>query len=405
MIHPHFTILAIDTSCDETSAAVTSDLRILANIIASQVEIHKKYGGVYPTEAKRAHQQNIDPVIREALRRWQIALHRTTRGQALKAFSRPDPFKTIDAIAVTVGPGLAPALEVGIQKAKQLAVKHHKPLIAVNHLEGHLLSPLAQNSRGNNYHPDSFTLRSFSKVWPALALLVSGGHTQLVLVNSIGDYQLLGETRDDAAGECFDKVARLLNLGYPGGPIISELAKVGNPTAYDLPIPMKDDPSLDFSFSGLKTACKYFLQQHHLTTKEQIQDFCASFQATVVCALLLKVESALQLSSLNDSRNMSSPVGTRHGAHPQRRNVIHPVQKIPPIKSIWLGGGVGANWQLRRELRKLARRYHLPLFTPYSHVLFTDNAAIIGIAAYFQARHGDFVKNMRRLDRQPNLNL
>jgi N6-L-threonylcarbamoyladenine synthase len=210
------------------------------------------------------------------------------------------------------------------------------------------------------------------EVGPALALLVSGGHTQLVLVKSIGNYQLLGETRDDAAGECFDKVARLLNLGYPGGPIISELAKLGDSLVYELPIPMKDDPSLDFSFSGLKTACKYFLQQHPLSSRQQIQDFCASFQATIVNALLLKTKRAI---------NLHQP------------------------KSIWLGGGVGANWQLRRELRKLARRQGLPLLTPYSNVLFTDNAAMIGIAAYFKSQRSDFVKDLDSLDRLPNLSL
>lgn len=341
----NFTVLAVDTSCDETSAAVTCNDRVLANIVSSQVEIHQKYGGVVPNLARQAHEQLIGPVIDEALKR------------AGKNFG------TIDAVAVTVGPGLAPALEVGIDQAKNIAKKYQLPFIAVNHMEAHLLSSFAKNNKGNG--PFSQTPPQF----PILGLLVSGGHTQLVLMKDFGRYLLLGETVDDAAGEAFDKVAKMLGLGYPGGPIISELAKSGKPK-YQLPIPMADSANLNFSFSGLKTACLYKIQKSELT-KKFILDFCASFESAVAKALTVKLEKAI---------------------------AIH------QPKQIILGGGVVSNLTIRKEVRKVAQKFKVSVFIPYNKKLLTDNAAIVGVCAYYQAERNDFAENVDVVDRQPNLN-
>jgi N6-L-threonylcarbamoyladenine synthase len=382
------TILAIDTSCDETSVAVTQGRRVISNVLASQVESHRKYGGVYPTEAKRAHQEKIDPVTIEAMKR--------------SRFDWPD----IDAIAVTYGPGLAPALEVGIRKAKELCLQFKKPLIAVKHMEGHLLSPLAQNSKGKG--TIHFEIEN-EKNYPILSLLASGGHTELVLIqtspgrrppegwNSINNtnmdstlrvrqHQVIGSTRDDAAGEAFDKVARMLKLGYPGGEIIELLAKEGDDKKFDFPIPMSREPGFDFSFSGIKTAAMYKLKSmHQAETTDQVRlgqlpdldrqticDFAASFQRAVVKSLVLKTKKA--------------------------------VQKYHP-KSVWLGGGVGSNLTLRRALREALQPFGLKLHIPYSKKLFTDNAAMIGVAAYFMAQRGEIWENDEILERVPGLDL
>lgn len=385
---PINTILAIDTSCDETAVAITNQRRILSNILASQVEIHRKYGGVFPTEAKRAHQEKINHVVEEAMKR-----------------AREIDFDFIDAVAVTYGPGLAPALEVGIRKAKELAKEFNKPLIAVNHLEGHLLSTLAQNSKGEPaiLHSSSLPAQAGSPKaratsqeeikFPILSLLVSGGHTELVVTHDLlkGKYEVIGRTRDDAAGEAYDKVARMLKLGYPGGEIIEKLAKKGDADKFNFPIPMAQDQSLDFSFSGLKTSVMYTIKGllngnalHHVPMKtiqsgdspvldrQTICDLAASFQRVIIKSLLIKINKAIQL--------------------------------IKP-KSIWLGGGVGANLKLRQELRNAIKPYDLRLYTPYSQRLYTDNAAMIGIAAWFKAQREEFVEDIESLDRLPGLDL
>ncbi len=355
-----FLILAIDTSCDETCAAVTRNDRVLSNVIASQVEFHKEYGGVVPMLAKRMHQQFLEPAIDEALRRAGLP-----------------QFGTVDAFAVTVGPGLAPALEIGVAKAKELAKEFKKPLIAVSHMEAHLLSSFAKNSKGHG---------SFSKIkpqFPILGLLVSGGHTQLVLMKGFGDYQLLGETLDDAAGEAFDKVAKMLELGYPGGPILSELAKMGQ-AKYELPVTMAQSKDLNFSFSGLKTACLYKLQKLGILSdkftfaprasmdKQFYCDFAASFEKVLVQALMIKLERA--------------------------------IKEYKP-RQIVLGGGVINNLALRKAARSVAGKFGLQVFVPYDKKLFTDNAAMIGVCAWLsQAQRGDFVKDIDSLDRQPNWN-
>ena len=343
----HYLILSIDTSCDDTSVAVTNNDSVLSNVISSQVEFHKQYGGVVPNLAKRMHQQLADPAIIEALKRAKIS------------------FDKIDAIAVTIGPGLAPALEVGIIRAKELAKRFKKSLIGVNHMEGHLLSSFARNSKG---------MGPFSKRkprFPILGLLVSGGHTQLVLMMGFGKYQLIGETLDDAAGEAFDKVARMLDLGYPGGPIISELAKKGKPK-YELPVPMIGSRGFNFSFSGLKTACFYKLQKLPKPWNKQFYcDFAVSFEKAAIEALMIKLKRAIR--------------------------AYRP-------KQIILGGGVINNLRLRKEARKAARQFNLEIFIPYDKKLFTDNAAMIGVCAWHQAQRKDFFKNVDLLDRKLNLN-
>ena len=357
----NYKILSIDTSCDETAAAVTVGRRVLSNIIWSQVDVHRPWGGVVPDLARKEHQKHLGEVI-------QLAIARANANS--KRFQLPwrINWDTIDAIAVTQGPGLAIALEVGIKKAKELAKKHQVPLIAVNHMEGHLLSPLARNAKAHIPQREPST-----KKMPTLGLLISGGHTQLVLVKKIGDYQLLGETLDDAAGEAFDKVAKMLDLGYPGGPIIEKLACQGSPHRFQLPVPMARDPSLNFSFSGLKTACLYKLRAIPKKEKDRqfLADFAASFQATLTKAITIKLKKVLEMH--------------------------HP-------KQIFLGGGVINNLYLRKQIRSVARKHNIHVFTPYSRNLISDNAAMIGIAAFFKAQRGEFVKNINLLDRQPNLN-
>lgn len=339
-------ILAIDTSCDETSAAVTSGRKILSNVISSQINLHKKYGGVYPALAKRAHQERIDPVIREALKRAQTEMEK------------------IVAIAVTYGPGLAIALEVGINKAKEISSSFKKPLIGINHMEGHLYSPLAQNKNGKPKR---------EIIFPALALLVSGGHTELVLMKNHGQYQVLGQTLDDACGEALDKAAKIIKLGYPGGPIIEKLAERTKENKYPLHPSMKQKDSLDFSYSGLKTQFLYLVQKmNQKEFNQNILQLAASFQLAAFEQLIRKTASGIKLYA---------------------------------PKTILCGGGVMANQRLRKDLRKLAKKNKLPIFFPPFKKLVTDNAAMIGVAAGYKLERKEFVKNLKELDREPRLSL
>jgi len=339
-------ILAIDTSCDETATSVAKGVKIMSNVIASQADLHKKYGGVLPGLARREHQRLIDPVIAEALTKAEIEM------------------EDIHAIAVTRGPGLAIALEVGIAKAKELAKKYNKPLIAVDHMEGHLVSAFAKDSEGK------FGIAN--PQFPALGLLVSGGHTELVLMEDFGKYELVGQTLDDAAGECFDKVARILDLGYPGGPALSKLAREGDENAFNFPIPMKRSKDLNFSFSGLKTACWYASQELGSLNKKQRADFAASFEKAAVEHLVNKLAAATRLHK---------------------------------PKMILLGGGVINNKRLQEEIKKEMKYPGIPVYMPFDSSLLTDNAAMIAIAAYYKAKREEFVTNPNNLDRVPNLSL
>ncbi len=336
-------ILAIDTSADETSVAVVDGRRVLSNAIYSQILIHKNWGGIYPSLAKRAHEEKIDYVIEEAVKKFSI--------------------DEIDAIAVTKGPGLAVALEVGIKKAKELAKKFNKKLISVNHLEGHIYSPFVQNSQGN---PD----RQFT--FPYLALVISGGHTEFAIFKNHLQYEVIGSTLDDAAGEALDKAAKLLGLGYPGGPVLERLAEqVDNEDFYHFPRPMLKSNDLNFSFSGLKTSFFYFFKNHPEVTGN-IAKLASSFQEAVLETVMRKTEKAINQTGIN-------------------RLVI--------------GGGVTANRRLRLLSRRLAKKYHgSVLFPPYKY-LTGDNAAMIGVVASYKAGKNLYVKELNNLDRAPRLDL
>lgn len=342
-------ILAIETSCDETAAAVTENRRVWSNVIYSQIDIHKKYGGVYPVLAKRAHEEKIDLVIAKALKNARLSL------------------KEIDATAVTFGPGLVIALEVGLKKAKEIAEKYHQPLIPVDHIEGHIYSCFAQNSAGRPKREFKF---------PFLALIVSGGHTSLVLVKDHLQYETIGKTLDDAAGEALDKAARILGMGYPGGPIIEKLAEKGNSQFLPLPIPMKQHPGLDFSYSGLKTAFKNKLASR--SPKEIIRNLphlAASFQKATFAAIITKLKKAILLTG---------------------------------VKSVVVGGGVVANKKLRQLIRQCAKETKADIYFPPSEKLIGDNAAMIGVAAHFKYQKGVYLKkDFDRLDRvaRPDLKI
>lgn len=332
------TILGIETSCDETSAAVVVDGHsVRANIISSQVNVHKKFGGVVPEVASRKHLEMINPVMQEALDRAGIA------------------FRDVDAVAVTYGPGLVGALLVGLAAAKAAAFALDVPLLGVNHLEGHVCANFIE-------HPDL--------PLPALCLVVSGGHTDLVVVRRHGDYEVVGSTRDDAAGEAFDKVARVMELGYPGGPAIDKAAREGNPAAVNFPRAYLEEGSLDFSFSGLKTAVVNYLHQVERQGKSMDKcDLAASFQQAVVDVLVEKTMLAVK----------------KYGT-----------------KVVMLAGGVAANTALRRQLAARVEAEGIELCAP-APVLCTDNAAMIACAGYYKYRQQDFAP--LTLNAVPNLKL
>lgn len=341
-------ILAIDTSCDETAAAVTEDTRIISNIIWSQASLHADFGGVMPSLAQRLHKERIDWVINKAL------------GQKYKNL------KGIDAIAVTQGPGLAIALEIGISKAKELSRKYNKPIILVNHIEGHLLSPLTSSVINNKS----------SIAFPAFGLVVSGGNTQLIFIEKIGKYKILAQTVDDALGEALDKGARLLGLGYPGGAILEKFAREGNPKIYPLPTPLMDDKIKNrFSYSGLKTAMYRLIEKEKPLTKNNIHDLAASFQ-NVAFDHILRV-----LSYQIDHRPLT-------------------------INHLLLGGGVANNILLRKRLRKFLNTYGIILHTPYTKKLCGDNAAMIGVCAYLKNINAKRLKaKLEDVDRKPRMEL
>jgi N6-L-threonylcarbamoyladenine synthase len=349
-------ILGIDTSCDETSVAIVKNTSVLSNIVSSQIELHRKYGGVVPMIAKREHQERIGFVIEEAFK------------IASKNHGKIIAWDDIDAIAVTYGPGLAIALEVGLAKAKELCVLHGTKFIAVNHMEGHMWSSIGLNSKGNG------KTKLEDVKFPMLGVLISGGHTELVLINDFGKYKIIGETLDDAMGEAFDKVARMLGLGYPGGAVLSEIAEKGDDKKYKLPIPLEKDPSLNFSYSGLKTAVFYLIkkmtQEGRELNKNEIQDIAASFEYAAIEELLIKIKKAL---------------------------------KIHKVNRILVGGGVSSNAKVRSKIRKLAIEFGVETSFPGAKLLFMDNGAMIGIAGYLKALRGEY--SDMNIDRDPKLDL
>lgn len=319
-------ILALETSCDETSAAVLeitdSRFNLLSNVVSSQIKLHQPFGGVVPELAAREHLRNVLPVITEAL-----------------GDLKPE---NIDALAVTIGPGLMPALMIGVETAKTLAYAWQKPLYPVNHMEAHVYANWLEHSEKIQF--------------PILGLIISGGHTELVLIKNHGQYKLLGQTLDDAVGECFDKVAKMLKIGYPGGPLIEKTALSGNPQTYKFPRPLLDQPNFDFSFSGLKTSVLYFLQKNFPEVEKispaELADICASFQAAVSEVLIQKTLRAA---------------------------------KKYKVKQILLAGGVAANKTLRQNFLATIEKEKLVLELIFPELKYcTDNAAMIAMAAYFQ---------------------
>ena len=318
-------ILGIETSCDDTSVALIErqdDKFVTRNhVTASQIDIHKQYGGIVPEIAGRTHASAIIPVLMEALGK-----------------ERPD------VIAVTAGPGLITSLVVGVEVARGLAAAWNVPVVRTNHIEGHIHSVLLGESTPNTI------------AFPAIALVVSGGHTEIILMRDHGDYQLIGRTRDDAAGECFDKVGKLLGFMYPGGPKISQHASSGKRNAVKLPRPMLRDNTYEFSFAGLKTAARYYLRDNDVTSETAIADFCASFEQAIVDVLATKTIRAA---------------------------------KEYNAQSIILSGGVSANRLLRNTLAEAAQSTDATILIP-EMAYTTDNAAMIAAAGYYHAIKNNF---------------
>jgi N6-L-threonylcarbamoyladenine synthase len=315
-------LLAFETSCDETSAAVVDQNRVLSNIVSSQVGLHAEYGGVVPELAAREHLRNLLPVARTALQKAGV------------------PASRLDAVCATQGPGLPSALMVGLKAAQALAFCLRRPFLGIHHHEAHLYSPWLN---GDPPRAD------FSKFQPSVSLIVSGGHTMLVHVPSDLHPRLLGSTLDDAAGECFDKVGKLMGLPYPAGPTIDRLAEHGNPTAFDFPRPLIQELNDDFSFSGLKTSVRYYLRDHPdvMNGRQQIQDLCASVQAAIVEVLVTK--------TIRAARRLG-------------------------VGCVTASGGVACNRALRAGLFSACQREGVSLHLAQP-ALCTDNAAMIGILA------------------------
>jgi N6-L-threonylcarbamoyladenine synthase len=326
--NPKATILAIESSCDDTSAAILRGDRILSNVIASQ-KVHEQYGGVVPELASRAHQQNIVPVVDAAINNAHIDK------------------SELNAVAFTRGPGLLGSLMVGVSFAKSFAQALNIPLVEVNHLQAHVLSHFIKED-------DNSEVPQF----PFICLLVSGGHTQILLLRSHFDIEVLGQTIDDAAGEAIDKAAKIMELGYPGGPIIDRLAKEGDPNAFHFATP--HIPGNDYSFSGIKTSFLYFLRDRLAEEPNYIElhkaDLCASIQQCIVGFLIKKLEKAVKESK---------------------------------VRQVAIAGGVSANSLLRSELTRLGERHHWKVFIPKFQYC-TDNAAMVGIAGYFKYLKGEF---------------
>lgn len=321
-------ILAIESSCDDTSVAVLLNDKVLSNIVANQ-DIHSQYGGVVPELASRAHQQNIVPVVHQAL--------------TMAGIDKKD----LNAIAFTKGPGLLGSLLVGTSFAKSMALALDVPLISVNHMQAHILAHFIES---DSQHKPTF---------PFLCLTISGGHTQIVKITDYFSMEIIGETIDDAVGEAFDKSAKILGLSYPGGPLIDKFAQLGNPTAFEFTHP-KTKHKLDFSFSGLKTSILYFVQkkmkENPLFIKENLPDICASIQYTIVAILMNKLKTA---------------------------------SKQTGLKQIAIAGGVSANSGIRDAMTEAEKKYGWKTFIPKFEYT-TDNAAMIGIVGYYKYLNKDF---------------
>jgi N6-L-threonylcarbamoyladenine synthase len=333
-------ILAIESSCDDTSCAVLVNDRVLSNVTANQ-KIHQQYGGVVPELASRDHQKNIVPIVDAALQAANITLQQ------------------LQAIAITRGPGLMGSLLVGLSFAKSLSLALSIPLIEVNHMQGHILAHFIRETETRNNQPDPDSYReNIGPNFPFICLTVSGGHTQIVKVKDHLDFELMGETIDDSVGEAFDKAAKILGLPYPGGPMIDQLAKEGDVTKFKFA--HTKVPGHDYSFSGIKTSFLYFIQnnvqknEHFIS--ENLKDICASYQHHLIQVLLKNVKEVL---------------------------------KVTQIKQLAIAGGVSANSALREQIKALETELGIKTFIPKFEYC-TDNAAMIGITAYFKYLKNDF---------------
>lgn len=413
-------ILAIETSCDDTCVSVVKETNgcfdVLSNIVSSQTQLHAQYGGVFPSLAKREHQRNLVPVLKQAMREAGLLKKiRNAKGKnqnenekvksletilsretillpGLKLFLENYQKPKVDAIALTVGPGLEPCLWVGVNFAKALAFWWNIPVIPVNHIESHILANFLCFSPNKDHKEPASGARSFTPctlqgvsllaMFPAVCLVVSGGHTQLILIKKLGQYKIIGETRDDAAGECFDKTARLLGLAYPGGPAIAaEAAKfkvqssllVGGQAKFKvaLPRPMLHSKDYDFSFSGLKTAVLYQTKKdgHKTKNKTYIQQMCYEIQQSIIDVLIAKT-----IKAAKDYR----------------------------VKTIILGGGVASNYELRQQFKVKSSKLKVDILIPEKK-LCTDNAAMTGISGYYHFK--EKTKDWDKIEAKANLRI
>ncbi|MCD6500479.1 tRNA (adenosine(37)-N6)-threonylcarbamoyltransferase complex transferase subunit TsaD [bacterium] len=382
-------ILAIDTSCDDTCISILNiknqklkirsvQFKILSNIVSSQVKIHQKYGGVYPSLAKREHQRNLPIVLKKALKEAGFEIFNFTtplpppsrlqRAPSFSIFKQIPKSKipNINFIAVTIGPGLDPCLWTGVNFAKDLAKKWELPIIPVNHIEAHILA---------NFLETRNKRQEIRNLFPAICLVVSGGHTQLILMKKIGDYKIIGETRDDAAGECFDKTARILGLPYPGGPAIATEAEKLLTTHYKLqtklPRPMLNSKDYDFSFSGLKTAVLYQYKKSKIKNKKYKREMAREIQQAIIDVLIKKTIKA--------AKNYKA-------------------------RTILLGGGVAANKELRKQFQqKIVKELPNTCYLLPETCFCTDNAAMVGIAGYFNRNKA--TKNLEKIKAVANLRI
>lgn len=377
-------VLAIETSCDETAIAIlecagdkeSATFTVLGNTLLSQIDIHREYGGVFPALAKREHAKNLVPILEAALEEAELLVEDTqaipeeTRAQISELLAREPGLAeqffefvseceppAVDAIAVTSGPGLEPALWVGINFAKALALLWDKPLVAINHMEGHILAALVQEEKRG----EEFSISNLQ--FPILALLISGGHTELVLMKTWLDYELVGQTRDDAVGEAFDKVARMLELPYPGGPEISRLAESvrelgGLTSKFVLPRPMIDSNTCDFSFAGLKTAVLYLLKKNPEINEHEKRHIAHEFENAVADVLWKKTAQAIEETG---------------------------------AQTLVIGGGVSANTHIRRVFTEnMEEEYPNVALRIPTAALTTDNAIMIALAGYYRALRKEF---------------
>ena len=374
-------ILSIETSCDETAVAVLEfngkeNFTILSEAVNSQIEKHKEYGGVFPDVAKREHSKHLPRLVKRTLDELKIATGNGKFSEEIKEKVKkilerqpecanyllkemPSAVDDIDYIAVTNGPGLIPALWIGVNIAQALSIMWGKEIIPINHMKGHIVSSLVDLEKNKLIQPE----------FPLIALLVSGGHTELVLIEDSFKYKKLGETRDDAAGESFDKVARMLDLPYPGGPEISKISELSKNTIDSFPRPMLKSNNLDFSFSGLKTAVRYCIEKIPNLTEGMKADIANEFQNAVIEVLVKKTRASID-------------------------------EYMP--KGIVLGGGVSANKKLRKSMEKLALENNIKIYLPPIG-LSTDNAVMIALAAYVEIINGSYNKHTEEIQAKANI--